>query len=208
MFFFAAELRNIFPKAQQSQGKLWSTASVQAAFFLIMKRINLICPLFLLLTLLSVTVAGAQRGRRITRQTASAPDRQTGDESLRRMEAEVLDLVNTHRRKLGLQALQPDSNLTMLARQHSQNMASGRVSFGHDGFSARSKTYGKTVGVFVGGMAENVAYNSENAGAVMENWLKSAGHRTNIEGDYKFIGIGIARNPSGNLYFTQIFANR
>ena len=56
--------------------------------------------------------------------------------------------------------------------------------------------------------AENVAYNSgysDPATQAVQGWLKSTGHRQNLEGNYNLTGIGIAKNAKGEYYFTQIF---
>ena len=53
--------------------------------------------------------------------------------------------------------------------------------------------------------AENVAYGAETAEEVVRMWLKSPGHKKNIEGKYNYTGIGIARGRNGQLYYTQLF---
>ena len=83
-------------------------------------------------------------------------------------------------------------------------MASGKVAFGHDGFSARVKA----TGIAYSGAAENVAYNQgskDPATTAVQGWLKSSGHLTNIKGNYNLTGIGVASNSKGQIYFTQIF---
>ncbi len=40
----------------------------------------------------------------------------------------------------------------------------------------------------------------------MSGWLRSPGHRENIEGAYDLTGIGVARSRQGVYYFTQLFA--
>ena len=39
----------------------------------------------------------------------------------------------------------------------------------------------------------------------VDGWIKSDGHRQNMEGNYNLTGIGVAMNPQGEYYFTQIF---
>jgi len=55
-------------------------------------------------------------------------------------------------------------------------------------------------------VGENVAFGNLSARAVVNDWLKSPGHKRNIEGNYKFTGIGVTRNMQNQIYFTQIFA--
>jgi uncharacterized protein YkwD len=40
---------------------------------------------------------------------------------------------------------------------------------------------------------------------VVDGWLRSPGHRRNIEGDFRLTGIGVATARNGMVYFTQIF---
>lgn len=57
-------------------------------------------------------------------------------------------------------------------------------------------------------MAENVTYNqgfSDPVTQAVDGWLKSTGHRQNIEGNFTLTGIGLAKNSSNEYYFTQIF---
>jgi len=82
-------------------------------------------------------------------------------------------------------------------------MASGRTGFGHEGFEERVATISKTKGR-VAGAAENVAYGTLDAEAVVNGWIKSPGHRKNMLGDYNLIGIGAA--DKGRItFFTQVF---
>ncbi len=48
---------------------------------------------------------------------------------------------------------------------------------------------------------------NDPAGAAVNAWLASTGHRQNIEGDYHLTGVGVASpdNDSLTFYFTQIF---
>ncbi len=122
------------------------------------------------------------------------------------LEDQILDLINQYRRKKGLPALATDPVIEAEARRHTIAMASHRSPFGHDGFSYRSKVItSKIPGVTA--TAENVAYGSRSAKEVVDGWLRSPGHKKNIEGKYKLTGIGVARDENSRLYFTQIFAN-
>jgi uncharacterized protein YkwD len=85
-------------------------------------------------------------------------------------------------------------------------MASHRVPFGHDGLTTRTKNISKEI-KSVHTVSENVARGALTAEQAVNLWLKSPGHRKNIEGNYKYTGIGVARDRKSELYFTQIFAN-
>ena len=98
-----------------------------------------------------------------------------------------------------------NDELNELAEKHSKNMASGKVAFGHDGFQVRTEKVRKKLNDAL--VAENVAYGQFGGKEVVEQWKKSSGHRANILGKYKYIGIGIAKSKNGMIYFTQIFAD-
>lgn len=122
------------------------------------------------------------------------------------LEQQTFAKVNTYRVSIGKPALAWSDVVLTQARQHSSNMAAKMVAFGHDGFNDRATTIGKTVPWSNAG--ENVAMmsgQSDPATTAVEAWLKSPGHKANIEGDYNRSAIGIAKAADGSLYFTQIF---
>jgi uncharacterized protein YkwD len=124
-------------------------------------------------------------------------------ESLVGMEYKVLELVNAHRKAIGLGGLQFNDAIYAEALKHSKDMADGVVPFSHEGFDGRADRLMSKVGG--NAVAENVASGQPDAESVLESWLESAVHKQNIEGNYNLTGIGIARSKDGELYFTQIF---
>ena len=120
------------------------------------------------------------------------------------METEILQYVNDDRKDHGLAALQINSLESSLALKHSQDMAKGKVKFGHDGFNNRAKTIQQSLGSTE--IGENVAEGPMTAREVVDGWLNSPGHKKNIEGHFTLTGIGYARDSKGNIYFTQIFS--
>jgi len=119
------------------------------------------------------------------------------------LDKEVLKYANEFRRSRKLPALIMQDDLNTIARKHSEDMARGRKSFGHGGFEKRSVQIRKDYPMCT--IAENVAYGSPDAEDVISQWKKSSGHRQNLLGDYKYTGIGTARDRKGILYYTQIF---
>ncbi len=119
----------------------------------------------------------------------------------------ILDLVNKHRAGMGLKPLKMNEVAEKAAEQHSHNMATKKIPFGHDGFDARMAGISKKLNGATG-WAENVAMGPETAEQAVDMWLHSAGHKKNIEGDYNLTGIGIVKNANGDLYYTQIFVNK
>ena len=118
---------------------------------------------------------------------------------------DVLKYTNQFRKSKGLKALEMRDDLNAIARKHSENMASGRCSFGHSGYDLRVSKVKKTIKPCDGNIAENVAYGASNGKEAIDIWKNSSGHRKNMLGDYKYIGIGTARNRKGVIYYTQIF---
>lgn len=118
---------------------------------------------------------------------------------------DVLKYTNQFRRSRGLPALEMRDDLSAVARKHSQDMASGRRSFGHGGYNQREAQVKRLIVPFRA-MGENVAYGASSGQEVVSLWKTSPGHRRNMLGNYKFIGIGTARDRRGIIYYTQIFA--
>lgn len=114
--------------------------------------------------------------------------------------------INAYRLSKGLAALNWNADVANVARLHSQNMAEGRVPFGHDGFEERADLLEARLRVI--GLAENVAYNDypDPSTTAVESWIESTGHRRNIENaTYTQTGMGVALSSDGAYYFTQLF---
>src|SRR5215470_10819379 len=93
-----------------------------------------------------------------------------------------------------------------LAREHSGDMAAGRVGFGHDGFEQRERMLRSEAGA--SGIAENVAHQSAKTPSVSDatvaGWIASPAHRRNLEGPYQLAGVGASRGADGSVYLTEI----
>ena len=118
---------------------------------------------------------------------------------------DVLKYTNQFRKSKGLKILEMRDDLNAIARKHSEDMAGGRCSFGHSGYDLRVSKIKKTIKPCDGYVAENVAYGASNGKEAFDIWKNSSGHRKNMLGDYKYIGIGTARTRKGVIYYTQIF---
>ncbi len=131
------------------------------------------------------------------------------DSTAQTLEQAVYQQISQYRASQNLPALAISDSLTQQARQHSQDMATGKMPFSHQGFDQRVKEIAKSVPYR--GAAENIAYNmgyEDPATQAVEGWLKSPGHLKNIQGTYGLTGIGVSRNVKGEIYFTQIFIRR
>ena len=131
--------------------------------------------------------------------TRADPDAPTGS-----MNDQILYYTNKFRASNGLPPLKAEINCNLLAEKHSQDMASGKTAFGHDGFEVRAAAIGKVLGG-MSGAAENVAYGTLDAKGVVDGWIKSPGHRKNMLGNFNLIGIGYAQGKGRIMYFTQLF---
>lgn len=118
------------------------------------------------------------------------------------MAEEIHVLVNGHRESKGLQPLKINPTAQQLAKEHTEYMINANV-MSHDKFDERSAyLQDNENAIFVG---ENVASGQSTAQDVVSTWLKSPGHRKNIEEDFVFTGISAKKDASGKYYFTQLF---
>ncbi|MBC7867847.1 MAG: CAP domain-containing protein, partial [Gloeobacteraceae cyanobacterium ES-bin-316] len=117
------------------------------------------------------------------------------------LEAAVVKETNEYRISMGLQPLEIKKELSLLAQEHSENMAGGRSKFGHGGIEKRNERAKQQINSLTN-FGENVAYGAETAAEVVGNWKNSTGHRRNLLGSYKYIGVGIAKNKKGQIFYT------
>lgn len=135
-------------------------------------------------------------------QKINIPD----NSDLKALENEVIKLTNQERAKMGLPALKTNWQLCRVARFKSQDMASKNY------FSHYSPTYGspfkmmESFGLKFAAAGENIAYGQKSAQEVVKAWMSSPGHRANIlSPSFTEIGVGVAKNNKGVLYWTQMF---
>jgi uncharacterized protein YkwD len=117
-------------------------------------------------------------------------------------ELETMNLINSYRVSVGLNALEQINHISHKSEEHDNYMISNNV-VNHNNFVARSENLisvlaAKRVG-------ENVAYNYNSPQSVVNAWLNSPTHKENIEGNYTHFGISIRKNPDGKKYYTNIF---
>ena len=118
---------------------------------------------------------------------------------------DVLNQTNKFRKSKGLPVLIINEELNAIAQKHSANMARGKVGFGHGGFDKRNNMASKVI-IPLNKFAENVAVGASSGKEVVTMWKNSSGHRRNMLGRYKYIGIGTAKDRQGRIYYTQVFA--
>ncbi|MDU4936514.1 MAG: CAP domain-containing protein [Peptostreptococcaceae bacterium] len=129
-----------------------------------------------------------------------------GSTSFAAYQQEVVNLVNKERAKYGLSALKSNSSLANVATIKSQDMVNKNY------FSHTSPTYGspfdmmKQFGISYKTAGENIAMGQKTPSEVVTAWMNSEGHRKNIlSSSFTQIGVGVAKNANGQLYWTQMF---
>lgn len=124
------------------------------------------------------------------------------------LEQATAELINDHRAGLGLVELQLDACISEIARDHSQDMAAGRVGFGHDGFEQRWEEI-LVLDPTAMSAGENVAMSQGYADpdiVAFQGWLDSDSHRENIElPAFDTTGMGVSVDEQGGTWFTQLF---
>lgn len=118
------------------------------------------------------------------------------------IEIEIIERINEHRLALGLNALNSHNTIKAVAFTHTDYMiASNHVS--HDNFFLRKNSLVQNASATV--VSENVAYAFSSAESVVNAWLRSEGHRLNIEGDFTYCDVSAELDADGKWYFTNIF---
>lgn len=121
---------------------------------------------------------------------------------------QVIAIVNQERVKAGLAPLTYDEQISYAATQRSYEMAQNSY-FEHARPDGRiCFTVMKEYGIPYWNAGENIAWGQKTPEYVMYRWMNSPGHRANIlRAEYTKIGVGIARDAKGRLYWTQLFAS-
>lgn len=126
--------------------------------------------------------------------------------SLSEFQKKVVELVNVERAKVGAKPLTANVELSKVATIKSQDMIDKNY------FDHNSPTYGspsnmiKQFGINYSAVGENIAYGQRTPEDVMNSWMNSEGHKRNIlNPNFEEIGVGIAKNSNGTIYWTQMF---
>lgn len=121
------------------------------------------------------------------------------------IEVEILELINNHRLSLGLNPLEDMGLVKSVAYSHTDYMVDNNV-VSHDNFFKRSSYLKENAGAK--SVSENVAYGYTSAQSVVKAWLKSEGHKANIEGDFTSFDVSAEENAEGKWYYTNIFIKK
>lgn len=117
----------------------------------------------------------------------------------------VIALVNSYRSQNGLSSVTYDATLAKAANVRAKELVS---SFSHTRPNGtRCFTAFDEAGVSYRGAGENIAMGQSSAEEVMNDWMKSEGHRENIlNANFTKIAVGVYEDSDGRLYWAQEFA--
>lgn len=120
------------------------------------------------------------------------------------IEKQIFDMTNVIRDRFGLPLLEWDGVTAAVAYEHSKDMHENQY------FSHTSPEYGELQDrleyreVLYEMAGENIAAQYIDAGAVMEGWINSKGHReTMLEEEFTHLGVGVYKK-----YYTQNYIKR
>ncbi len=119
---------------------------------------------------------------------------------------ELVELLNRERSGRGLAAVTWHDQVAAAASAHSADMASHRQMShtGSDGSDAGRRL--ERAGFEWGGWAENIGAGYETAASMFDGWMNSPGHRVNMLGEYRYVGVA-AVDGGGARYWTLVVAN-
>lgn len=140
------------------------------------------------------------------------------DEFVCKVERLIGEKTNKYRQSRGLQPLALDSKIAFVSRDWSKKQAASGF-IGHSGFpSSRMAVYRQEFNVSRSLRGENVAMTGRAGGSSRDDaaaervanefatmWWNSSGHRANMLGRFKNLGVGVHQTSRGSWYATQIF---
>jgi len=140
------------------------------------------------------------------------------DEFVCKVERLIGEKTNKYRQGRGLQPLALDAKIAFVSRDWSKKQAASGF-IGHSGFpSSRVAVYRQEFNVSRSMRGENVAMTGRVGGSSRDDaaaerianefatmWWNSSGHRANMLGRFKNLGVGVHQTSRGSWYATQIF---
>jgi len=121
----------------------------------------------------------------------------------------IVDLTNAERSKAGVTTFRVNAQLMQAAQLQADQMARLQRMEHEISGAQYPKPADRlaAVGYRWGTYGENIAMGQTTAAAVMDSWMHSSGHRANIlNGAFREIGVGVARDSTGRPYYVQVFA--
>lgn len=118
---------------------------------------------------------------------------------------QIIDLTNSTRYKHNLKKLSYDEKTTICARKHSEDMKNNNF-FDHENLKNETPFYRMAnEGINYVNAGENISSGQTNAIFVHNGLMNSQGHRKNILGNYKYIGVGVIFGGKYKTYYTENF---
>ena len=154
------------------------------------------------------------------RQGVNAPLRETSDasrggpslEEIKLMEGDCFNEVNKYRKFQGLEPLELDGELLVVARAYSRRMADEQFFAHTDGAGKSVGERLERAGIRWRSVGENIASSKgyfNPVAAAIHGWLGSPGHLRNIVAPgFKSAAVGVWIDGDGRVYFTQIFITK
>lgn len=134
----------------------------------------------------------------------NAPEMSTNI-SEKSIEADILNLINSYRVDNGFSSLNKLQAIKSQTNNHTNYMIE-KDEVSHDFFYQRKEYLAENANAIKVG--ENVAYGYSTAEAVVDAWIKSNGHKENIEGDYTHFEVTAEKSTNGKWYYTNIFVKK
>jgi len=157
----------------------------------------------LLLLLVSCHASDSNSPSSSVAQAEAASELQT--ESFK---VQVMNLVNAYRDSKGVVRLIRTSALEEQIQTHMSDITERRMPFGHRGMNDRCR-HARTELDSGNACGEIVAKGQKTPQAVFDAWIASPKHRERmIEGRYNRVGVGLAMNEDGHLYWGLLFLQK
>lgn len=153
--------------------------------------------------------AGPQAPEAVVRSAPSPPSVDPGPCPATRGQL-VLDLVNDHRARAGLEPLDPDALLVDAAVAHARDLADHTGSMGHLGSDGSEPPERITrAGYDWVRVGENVAGGTPTPSTAVAGWMRSADHRHNIlTAAFEHAGVAYVDVPGSEwgTYWVMVYA--
>ena len=133
-------------------------------------------------------------------------------EEIKLLERECFDEVNKYRTFQGLDPLEFDGEVLVVARAHSRRMADEQFFSHTDGAGKTVRERLEQARIRWRSVGENIASSKgyfNPVAAAIHGWLGSQGHRRNILAPgFRSAAVGAWIGDDGTVYFTQIFMTK
>jgi uncharacterized protein YkwD len=138
----------------------------------------------------------------------SVAQSRVGSAAPSRVAADVVTLTNVERTHYQRAALRANARLMRAAQLQAEQMAEAS----HMAHVLPDAPYPRMEDRIAAAayrwqmLGENVAFGQANAAKVVDSWMHSSGHRTNIlNASFTEMGVGYAVDRSGRPYYVQVF---